>query len=176
MQAAAYSHQNWSRMPFSFDPRAPVPYFLIPRYPFPVVMSAPSELSDRNIENKSKEAEHLKESPPIKPDDKRDADRKAAAQAKLRKVEEDIKKREAERKHNEADGKKTSFEMEDKVNVGLHKRSDSEASDSSRHTRDIPPRFQRQISAQKQPASTSINSEGVCFSNFKILLYDIYYN
>nr|XP_047135478.1 protein PRRC2C isoform X3 [Hydra vulgaris] len=150
-----YNHQHWSRMPYSFDPRTPMPYFFIPQYPYPVVMPTPSEQSDRNTENISKEAEPLTETPTAKPDDLKEADRKA----KLRKIEEDIKKREAEKKNTEVDGKKVfSNEADDVVNVGMHKRSDSETSDSSRPIRDIPPRFQRQISAQK--TISTLNSDG----------------
>ncbi|XP_065647703.1 uncharacterized protein LOC100215593 isoform X4 [Hydra vulgaris] len=151
----AYNHQHWSRMPYGFDPRTPMPYFFIPPYSYPVVMPTPSDQSDRNTETISKEAELSTETPTSKPDDIKEADRKA----KLRKVEEDIKKREAEKKNTEVDVKKVfSIEADNVVNVGMHKRSDSETSDSSRPIRDIPPRFQRQISAQK--TISTVNSDG----------------
>lgn len=161
MQMAAFNqHQNWHRMQYpGFDPqRGPPPsgypihpmYFMNP-YAFPQNMPPPGPEKSDEMQKKDKPKEGKdsskegKVNATMNPDDRKDIDRKAAAQEKLRKLDEQMQKRTPE--------EQKKLEEQDR-NHSNRSRNDSEASDSSR--REIPPRFQRQQSgshhqSQNQP-------------------------
>ena len=92
---------------------------------------------------------------PLK-EDQAELDRKAAAQAKLKRLEEtrlkrqDVKLEDLEQSDQPVKSRLGS-ESEDVLRPPIRSRNDSEASDSSRRSnKDIPPRFQRKRSGQNE--------------------------
>ena len=144
----AYAQQNWRmQFPPNYDPqRHPPPgphgYPMHPMFYLPY--GFPQGMPPQTV-NEKEQAKITDNTMKDGHDERRDIDKKADKKAKLREVEERMKKREEEEKNQ---SKRPSI---DHIENSGRRRNDSEASDSVRrsHSKDVPPRFQRQRSGQQ---------------------------
>ena len=105
-------------------------------------------------------SDHSEIPPHVKTEEKKDFDKKAACQAKLKNLEEQMKKREEKHKRDEGGKRDGKDDIHDAHLARA--RNDSEASDSSRRsaTRGGPPRFLQTIPSQQDTSLVSPTGEG----------------
>ena len=185
-----FDQANWPRgafpQQFEHGPRGPAPphgfpfMYFIPPFGYPPPQQPgpgmPMEKGPMKPVDEPKREVPEKENKVMSEDDKKDMERKIAAQKKLAALEERIKMREKNKEPEKADLKHSKSEEKTPLlpdpDSSKRDRHDSEASDSSRRShgstkmgKDMPPRFLRQMSGQQSdvpstPASAAAANDG----------------